>query len=600
MLDGRATLIYDGDCGICRYWVDAWQQETGDRVAYRAYQEAAADFPDIPVDVFQHAIQLVEPDGSVFSGAAATFRVLRHAGNGAWWWAYRNLPGWAPVSERGYSFFARRRNLLARITYCLWGREPRTARYDLVSRVFLRLLGLLYAVAFASLATQVLALIGKGGILPAGDYLAAARQGWGVAAYARLPTVFWLDAADTLIVAGAWLGTALGGLVALGICVRPALIALYVLYLSYVYAGQVFMSFQWDLLLLEAGFLAIFLTTGSRIVVWLYRWLLFRFLFLSGAVKLLSGDHAWQSLTALEYHFWTQPLPTPLAWPAAGLPSTLLVAGAAATLIIELAVAFLVFAPRRPRAFAAFCVLAFQLLILLTGNYGFFNLLTMALCLFLFDDAALRRLVPSGTGRPRTVPPSRAATAAAAAMALVAVPVGLERIWEPFAHTRLPLLATLTDAVSPLLIVNPYGPFSTTTTHRPEIVVEGSDDGRSWREYAFRYKPGPVDRPPSWNIPHQPRLDWQMWFAAYGTALENPWFPSLLHKLLEGDAATLGLLASNPFPSHPPKFVRALLFDYRFADVGSGASRHDWWVRREEGSYYPAVSLENFPQAASR
>ena len=164
------------------------------------------------------------------------------------------------------------------------------------------------------------------------------------------------------------------------------------LYLSYVYAGQAFMSYQWDLLLLEAGFLAIFLTAGSRIVVWLYRWLIFRYLFLSGVVKLLSGHPTWQDLTALKYHFWTQPLPTPLAWYAAQLPEWVLAAATAATLIIELVVAFLIFLPRRLRAFAAWCILLFQLAIMLTGNYGFFNLLTMALCVFLFDDAAMRRL----------------------------------------------------------------------------------------------------------------------------------------------------------------------------------------------------------------
>ena len=197
--------------------------------------------------------------------------------------------------------------------------EPES--YEVVSWVFLRLLGAIYIIAFASLGVQILGLVGEAGIAPVGRYLDAARQGWGVAAYWRMPTLLWLNSSDAVLVAGTLLGVLLGLLVVLGLWVRPALVGLFVLYLSYVYAGQVFTSYQWDLLLLEAGFLAIFLTAGSRIVVWLYRWLIFRYMFLSGAVKLLSGNPTWQDLTALKYHFWTQPLPTPLAWYAAQLPS---------------------------------------------------------------------------------------------------------------------------------------------------------------------------------------------------------------------------------------------------------------------------------------
>ena len=386
-------------------------------------------------------------------------------------------------------------------------------------------------------------------------------------------------------------------LVVLGLWVRPALVGLFVLYLSYVYAGQVFTSYQWDLLLLEAGFLAIFLIAGSRIVVWLYRWLIFRYMFLSGAVKLLSGNPTWQDLTALKYHFWTQPLPTPLAWYAAQLPEWVLAAATAVTLIIELVIVFLIFLPRRLRAFAAWCILLFQLAIMLTGNYGFFNLLTMALCVFLFDDAAMRRLLPRRlttwleSSAPR---PGRVATVTATVLALVIVPVGLDRIRQAFERSNLPVVNAITEAISPLLIVNAYGPFATTTTTRPEIIIEGSDDRQNWREYIFRYKPGPLERRPSWNIPHQPRLDWQMWFAAYGSFAENPWFEGLLRKLLEGSAPVLSLLGPNPFPDHPPKYVRAQLYEYQFADPKTHAQTGWWWIRRPRGLYFPELSLVQF------
>jgi predicted DCC family thiol-disulfide oxidoreductase YuxK len=601
MAAASATLVFDGECAICRSWVSYWQRLTTGRVIYRPYQEAAADFPTIPHEVFEHAIWLIEPDGRVYSGAAAAYRVLLYApGHGGWWWMYTRVPGFAAASEWAYTFFARHRGLLSRVTRLLWGRVLEPERNTLVSWLFLRLFGAIYIAAFASLGVQILGLVGRDGILPLGEYLSAARQGWGAAAYWRLPTLFWLDSSDTVLLAAMVIGVVLGLLVTLGIWVRPALIGAFVLYLSFVYAGQVFTNFQWDLLLLEAGFLAIFLTAGSHIIVWLYRWLVFRFLFLAGAMKLLSGDPTWRSLTALDYHFWTQPLPTPLAWYAAQLPHGVLAAATAATLLIELGLVFLIWLPRRPRALAAWSVLGFQLLILLTGNYNFFNLLTMLLCIFLFDDAALRRLVPARLAswiEVRAQRPGGVATAVAAGLALIVVPVGLNRIWQPLTHTDLPLAGRLTEAISPLLIVNPYGLFVTTTTTRPEIIIEGSDDGQIWREYVFRYKPGPINRRPPWNIPHQPRLDWQMWFAAYRNVAENPWFERLMQELLKGSPAVPALLAGNPFPDRPPKYVRALLYDYRFADPDTYARTGQWWVRRLEGLYFPQVTLADFPRS---
>ncbi len=598
MSGSRATLVYDGECGICRTWIDYWRLLTGDRVDYRPYQEAAADFPDIPVRSFKQAIQLIELDGTVHAGAAASFRVVKYApGHGAWWWMYKRVPGFAPVSEWAYGFFSRRRGLLSWITSILWGPAPQPERYALVSWVFLRGLGVIYLAAFASLGIQVLGLIGHDGLLPLDEYLPAARDVLGPTAYWQMPTLFWLSASDGVLIAGTILGAAAGVLIAVGIWVRPALIAAYILYLSYIYAGQVFTSYQWDQLLLETGFLAIFLTSGSRIIVWLYRWLFFRYIFLSGAVKMLSGDATWQKLTALNYHFWTQPLPTPLAWYAARLPEWLLASATAATLIVELFLVFLVFLPRRPRAFLAACVLLFQFLIVLTGNYGFFNLLTMLLCIFLFDDQALSTQFPArlvSQVEDRAPVPGRAATIVATVLAVILVPAGLERLWQPFMHSNLPIAGWLTRAITPLQIANHYGPFATTTTTRPQIVVEGSNDGKTWRPYVFRYYPGPVDRRLWWNIPHQPRLDWQMWFAAYGSAPQNPWFGQLARRLLEGSTSVTGLLALDPFPGAPPKYVRAQLYEYRFAAPAEGVPRGQWWSRRPAGLYFPQASLESF------
>ena len=598
------TLVYDGDCAICRRWVDYWRELTGEGVLYRAYQEAAADFPAISTQTFQRAIQFIEPGGRVYSGAAAAFRVLRHApGRAPWWWCYAHLPGFAPLGEWLYAVLARHRGFLDRVTRFLWGPALRAERYALVSWIFLRLLGAIYVAAFASLGVQILGLIGHAGILPAADYLEATHRMLGDSAYRWLPTLFWLNSSDAALAAGTVAGACLSVLVVLDRGTRPALIGAFALYLSYTYAGQDFMTFQWDTLLLESGFLAIFLTGGSRIIVWLFRWLVFRYLFLAGAVKLLSGDPTWRGSTALEYHFWTQPLPTPLAWYAAQLPPRLLIAGTAATLVIELGCVFLIFLPRRLRFAAAASVLLLQSLILLTGNYNFFNLLTMLLCVLLFDDEALRAIVPrwvQSRASGRAPVPHRTATTIAAALALIVVPVGLDRVWQTVKRADLPGLGAVTRAVSPLFIVNSYGLFAVMTTARPEIVIEGSADGQVWREYVFRYKPGPLDRPPSWNIPHQPRLDWQMWFAALGGPADSPWLASLIRRLLEGSAPVLALFDSNPFSEGAPKYVRALLYDYRFADRAMHERTGQWWERELEGVYFPPTSLADFRYADLR
>ena len=425
----KATLIYDGACGVCRWWVGYWQQLTGGQVLYRAYQEAADDFPEIPRDALARAIWLVEPNGSRCSAAAATFRLLSFApGHGGWWWAYRRLPGFAPATERAYAVLAKRRGALAALTRLMWGSVPTPSRHALISWAFLKGLGAIYVAAFASLTVQVLGLVGQSGILPLSEDLAAARQAWGAAAYWRMPTLFWLDSSDSALVTATVIGIVVGILIIAGRLVTPALIAGYVLYLSLVYAGQIFLDYQWDQLLLEAGFLGIFLATGPPIVIWLYRWLLFRFIFLAGLMKLVSGDPTWRQLTALDYHFWTQPLPTPLAWYAAQLPRIGLAGATAAVLVIELVLVFLALLPRRPRCLAAAAILLLQLAIMATGNYGFFNLLTILLCLPLLDDAALSRLIPPRVVlrmHAKTAPPGRTAITAATILALVVVPLGI-------------------------------------------------------------------------------------------------------------------------------------------------------------------------------
>jgi predicted DCC family thiol-disulfide oxidoreductase YuxK len=593
----QPLLIYDGDCGFCVYWVRYWRKLTGNRVTYAPYQEVAAQYPEIPVAAFQGAVQYIAPDGKIASGAEAALLTLSHAsGKSFWLTLYRRFPGFAAIAELIYAYIASHRSAFYRPTLWLWGRDYEPPRFDLVSWMFLRSMGLIYLAAFVSFGVQALGLIGSHGILPLSEFVDAVRSQLGLAGYWRVPMVFWLNQSDFAIQAACWAGAALSLLLIFNVMPRLSLFFLYALYLSLFYAGQEFMGFQWDLLLLEAGFLALLLSMATKPGIWLLRWLLFRFMFLSGVVKLMSGDPTWANLSALSYYFQTEPLPTPLAWYTHHLPQAILIALTAATLFIEVGLPFLIFCPRRLRFVAAFGFLLLQAVILLTGNYAFFNLLTIALCLVLFDDAALRkvlpvRLTPVVQDRVRDMKPRRIVSFAVGAFALLIVFTGITQLHAMFSGRISIPAAWLSGEIAPLRIVNTYGLFAVMTTTLPEIIVEGSDDGVHWLEYGFKYKPGDVMRRPLWNFPHQPRLDWQMWFAALGTASENPWFSMFMRRLLENSPQVTALLGSNPFPHKPPLFVRAMLYDYRYSSPEEKKATGVWWVRQPEGIYFPAITL---------
>jgi predicted DCC family thiol-disulfide oxidoreductase YuxK len=362
------VLLYDGDCAFCQHWVRYWQQLTAERVRYEPWQRVATQYPQIERSAFEQAAQYVGADGHVAAGAEAAFRVLAHArGKGHGLWLYRHAPGFAWLAERAYRFIAAHRALAHRVTLVLWGRDARPPAYALTARLFLGGLALIYLAAFLSLGVQVSGLLGPGGILPAGDYFAAVARRFGPERYWFFPSVFWLGAGDGALQSACAAGVLAAGVLLLGRWPRACLALLFALYLSLFYAGQAFMSFQWDLLLLESGFLALVLCKRAALMVWVARWLVFRFMLMSGLVKLL-GDPAWRDFDALRHHFQTQPLPTPLAWYAAQLPESVLRVGAGATLAIELLLPFFVLLPRRARFLAAWVFIGFQSVILLTGN----------------------------------------------------------------------------------------------------------------------------------------------------------------------------------------------------------------------------------------
>ncbi len=594
----RPVLVFDGECGFCRAWMEYWKRLTGERVEYIASQELGERFPRIPREEFAAAVQLVLPGGEVRSGAHAAFSLFALVpGRGGLLWMYRHVPLAGRLAEAVYRLVARHRPLALRVTKLLWGVPIEPESFALVEWLFLKALAVIYAIAFASLAVQITGLVGSRGLEPMHDFLPRARDVLGTAAYWDFPNIFWLNSSDTALLGACWAGVALSVLLFFVIARRAACAAMLVLYLSLTVAGQDFMNFQWDALLLEAGFLAIFLG-GSQVVPRLYRWLFFRLLFLSGLVKLESGDPAWRSLAALRYHYETQPLPTPLAWYMHQLPLAFHKVEAVLMFGAELGVPFLFYAPRRIRHLGALASVLFQGLIFLTGNYTYFNLLAVALSLFLLDDALLRRFIPPARRERLEAAESRRRPkwlyqAVAVALAGFVLTVSSYEMADEFLHLHFQAGDRAMAHIYPFRIVNTYGLFAVMTTSREEIVIEGSEDGVTWREYEFRYKPGNVWQRPVWVEPYQPRLDWQMWFAALGTYRENPWMVRLMERLLEGEPEVTRLLKNNPFPGRPPKYVRALRYLYRFTSPEERQRTGAWWTRDARGYYIPPVALKD-------
>ncbi len=556
--------------------------------------------------------------------------------------------------------------------------------------VFLRLLGVVHLVAFLSFWVQAKGLVGENGISPAEAYLkrvgtALTKQGDWIGL--KVPTIAWWFGADDASIA--WIcgaGVVCALVLVVGILPRLMVALLWVLYLSVFSVAGVFLGYQWDILLLEVTFLAFFYAPDgfwpkpgseaapSRVATWMMRLLWFKLMFSAGVVKF--GNPTWDALTALDYHYWTQPLPHGAAWFAHNFSDSMRTVGVSFTMFAELVVPFLVFFnPRRTRlllwaavsAFAlfavdgqlgltsvavlvglaallddrvlgrvvpgavpagpdgvasrmgAFCVTVTLMVgITSTGNYGFFNLLTVVLAVTLLDDAALRPLVPQrwradmdGTN-PRAPWPALAWVYVAA---LVLVPMSAMRMLDLVGRdtlrdakaaseaqeaspaqqamalidrTRGPLL----DFTRPFASINGYGLFARMTTTRHELVVEGSRDGKAWKRYGFKYKPDdPKAAPPVIGV-HMPRLDWQMWFAALQPKCgRRAWFLDFLERLLEGSDAVHGLLADNPFPAEPPRMVRVRRERYTFTDAGTRAATERVWVVKDAGDYCPTFTL---------
>jgi predicted DCC family thiol-disulfide oxidoreductase YuxK len=626
----KPLFIYDGDCGFCLKWVRRLQQVTGDRIEIAASQEVAKKFPEISSGEFDASIQYIDANGEVHSAARGCFEALaQHPLGKALRWVYRAT---APLCEVAYRFVAKHRSGLSKLDLAVSGLHGEIPAYSISTRLFAKSLAVIFFIAFANLFGQITGLVGPNGITPASSLLENAYAYYDLLAFYKIPTVFWISSSDFMLQTVCATGMLLA--VAVFFDLAPALgfFLLWFLYLSLVNIGNVFLSFQWDALLLEAGFLGIFISplawrwrknTNHQAPVlarWLLLWLLFRLLFSSGALKLLSGDETWHHLTALQYHFETQPLPSPLAFFIHQLPPWMLQFAVIATLFIEVLLPLCIYAPRRLQLTAACGFVLLQILIFLTGNYGFFNPLTVAICLWLVDDVTWRKIfsyirhrIPlilslskddKTKGNNSTL---RQAQGERKSLLLlhwrwyILVPLSLwlailtvpDTLFNLGARINWPAPITwANELATPFRSVNSYGLFAVMTTKRQEITLQGSDDGTTWFDYSFKWKPGNTGEMPSFCQPYLPRLDFQLWFAALGNFEQTPWFIAFCQRLLHNSPQVTSLLANNPFPDHPPRYLRTNLYEYHFSKLGDWWETGNWWSAEFTDHYSPVISLK--------
>ncbi|HEY1770157.1 MAG TPA: lipase maturation factor family protein [Chthoniobacterales bacterium] len=486
-------------------------------------------------------------------------------------------------------------------------RVPDRGSYWLARFLILRLLGIVYAIAFLVAANQILPLVGSDGLLPIGNFIprVADAAGGSLGGFLRLPSIFWINHSDTALVVTAWIGVVLSCVVACGYANAILLALLWMLYMSFVHLGQDWYGYGWETQLLETGFLAIFLCplldgrpfpkrAPPLIILWLFRALIFRIMFGAGMIK-IRGDASWRNLTTLYYYFETQPIPNPLSRWFHFLPRAVLRAGVLLNHFAELIAPWFVFWPRIARLIAGVVIIVFQITIALGGNLSFLNWLTIIPAIACFDDRALAKILPhrltkSAEAARAAAVVSRPMLGAAWAIAALVAVLSIQPVLNIFSPNQI-----MNTSFDPLDLVNTYGAFGSVGMQRFNVVFEGTDDATpndaaDWKPYPYKGLPVALDERPPQIAPYQLRLDWQMWFAAMGSPNDYPWTLNLVWKLLHNDSSAVGLFRANPFPQKPPRYIRAVLYRYSFVRPNP---RGLWWKRERLDLWLPPLSTDN-------
>jgi predicted nucleotidyltransferase len=484
--------------------------------------------------------------------------------------------------------------------------DPAAPGHWLTRFVILRLLGLVYLMAFLTLVEQGPALLGPHGLLPIGDELDAVARALGsrAAGFRALPSIFWLGAGDGALRAAGWLGVGLSAAVVLGYANGLVLFALCALQISIANVGQTFYAFGWEIQLVETGFLCAFLCplldgrafprrAPPPVTIWLLRWLAARIMLGAGLIK-LRGDACWRDLTCLDFHFETQPIPNPLSPFFHALPHGAHAVGVVFNHVVELAAPFLIFGPRRARLVGGVLMVALQIVLLLSGNLSFLNWLTLVPIAACFDDAFWRRFFPAALVARAERARAAATPSRALGLTTAALGLGVALLSVPVVLNLVSGAQVMNTSFTALPLVNTYGAFGSVGRQRAQLVIEGTRDevvgpDTRWLAYQPRCQPGAPARRPCWMSPYHRRLDWLLWFAAMGSPREYPWAVHLVAELLDGDPGALSLFAWDPFAGVPPRHVRVDLYLYRLARPGAAV----WWERTREGPWLPPLEREN-------
>jgi len=469
----------------------------------------------------------------------------------------------------------------------MWNPES----YTIAASIVPRLLGLIYFFAIGAFLFQIRGLLGKNGILPAIVYLDYFRKRWSPRKrFYYIPSLFWFNASDNFLWGLPLLGTFISIVLIFGYYPPLCLALLFFIHLSIVSVGQDFLSFGWESYLLEITcyVFLVSLTLLPNLVAWInLNFLLFRFHLQAGAVKLQSHDPAWRDLTAIAYHYQSQPLPNTWAWYAYKWPMPFQKASTLFMFIVELIIPFGLFLTDTIRAATAAILILFQIILWATGNFSYLNHLTVVFCMIALPNFAL-----SFIQSPPDFPAVHwlADDLISLVSVLFLIMQGL-KLWLHF-QPHNSLLASWTAWISPFHLVNRYGLFAIMTKKRYEIIIEGSEDGNTWKEYLCRYKPSEITRRPRRISPYQPRLDWQMWFLPFDDFGSETWFHQFLYHLLKGTPGVVKLLRYNPFPDQPPKYIRAVMYDYQFSTKEQKKQFGWWWQREYVGQFSPILTLQ--------
>lgn len=488
--------------------------------------------------------------------------------------------------------------------FLTWLKPKQKPEYILTSFVLLRVLGFVYFFAFISLTTQVIPLFGENGLLPASNFLQTFRFESKLDAFIKLPTIFWFHLSDTALLVLAWLGVILSLILLLGYANSIMLFVMWIIYMSYVHIGQIFYSYGWEIQLLETGFLAIFLVPflnpkpfakPPKAVIWLFRWLAFRIYLGAGLIK-IRADQCWKDLTCLYYHYETQPIPNPLSRYIHFMPNWFHKLGVLWNHFIELIIPFFIFSPRILRYIAGILMISFQFILISSGNLSFLNWITIVPVIACFDDNFFRKILPKwlvNKSEQNAYNLKLPKAKIAAAWILV---IAIAWLSIPVVQNLLSSSQIMNTSFNQWSLVNTYGAFGAVGKARGELVLEGTTDEiitsqTQWKEYDFKGKPTDIYEAPPIIAPYQPRIDWQIWFAAMQMPEHNPWLIHMIWKLLHNDKDTLSLIEKNPFPDMPPKYIRVSYYHYKFAPLNNKDDAV--WERTYLGEWLPPLSKEN-------